>query len=225
MWLCLNVVFDDIFLHGERQYSLCVSLVFAASVITSVLMYWAPTVPWHWAKHPLKFQSTPMSLSPLSCRPAALDHLATSKQVHPHLACKVHWCFTPRSGWYAFIAGWAWAGNSMRTGVIWTETWISPFWPVWVGLRNIRPKANLTHPARQNVSRKKPAGSKIDGTCFHCLVLSWIAAGVVGTVCIYKMEAGRKTDSGPSVIERREEMRDDWDGPECWEKQTLCLVA
>ena len=58
------------------------------------------------------------------------------------------------------------------------------------------------------MSRKKPAGSKIEGTCFHCLVLSWIAAGVVSTVCVYKKEAGRRTDSGPSVIERREELRD-----------------
>ena len=56
------------------------------------------------------------------------------------------------------------------------------------------------------MSRKKPAGSKIEGTCFHCLVLSWIAAGVVSTVCVYKKEAGRRTDSGPSVIERREEL-------------------
>lgn len=75
------------------------------------------------------------------------------------------------------------------------------------------------------MSRKKPAGSKIDGTCFHCLVLSCIAAGVVSTVCVYKKEAGRRTDSGPSVTERREEVRDDWGGPECWEKQILCLLT
>lgn len=75
------------------------------------------------------------------------------------------------------------------------------------------------------MSRKKPAGSKIDGTCFHCLVLSCIAAGVVSTVCVYEKEAGRRTDSGPSVTERREEVRDDWGGPECWEKQTLCLLT
>lgn len=66
------------------------------------------------------------------------------------------------------------------------------------------------------MSRKKPAGSKIEGTCFHCLVLSWIAAGVVSTVCFYKKEAGRRTDSGPSVIERREELRDGWAGLEYW---------